>query len=142
MLSITRKVEYALIGLAHIAEMGKGQIVTVRQVAEAYRIPGKLLAKVCHELKSARMLLSHQGKNGGYSLARDPKDVTLTDVIQTIEGRADLVSCIDSDGQHCPQFDDCNIKSPMESLNASLRGFLDAVTLETFCQSQRAKRVN
>ena len=137
MLSITRKVEYALIGLAHLASKDKGAVITVREVSETYQIPGKLLAKVFHEMKTAKLLRSHQGKNGGYSLAREPKDVTLTEVIKTIEGNSDLVSCSSTNGQHCPQLTDCNIQSPMEALNCRLRSFLDSVTLETFSAEKK-----
>lgn len=136
MLSITRKVEYALIGLAHMASLGPGAVVTVRGVSEQYGIPGKLLAKVFHEMRSANLLCSHQGKNGGYSLARKPSEVTLTDVINTIEGKADLVHCSGAGGSPCPQSNGCNIQSPMEALNSRLRGFLDSVTLEAFCVPQ------
>lgn len=137
MLSITRKVEYALIGLAHLAALDEGSVVTVREVSEQYAIPGKLLAKVFHELKTTGLLKSHQGKNGGYSLARDPDTVTLTDVISTIEGTPDLVSCSHTNGDHCPQFSDCNIQNPMDALNRRLRGFLDSVTLKAFCVQQK-----
>lgn len=132
MFSVTRKVEYALIGLAHIAAQPPGSIVTVREIAEQYRIPGKLLAKIFHELKSAQLLRSHQGKNGGYSLARVATDMTLANVADVIEGRSPVVTCSDDEGYHCPQSEKCNIVQPMEQLNSRLRGFLESVTLRDF----------
>ena len=132
MFNVTRKVEYALIGISHIASQPAGTIVTVREVAELYNIPSKLLAKIFHELKSARLLRSHQGKNGGYSLAHLPTDVTLAQVVDVIEGQPNVVICFDSEGYRCPQYDNCNIVKPMDQLNARLRGFLESVTLQDF----------
>lgn len=132
MFNVTRKVEYALIGIAHIASQPPGTIVTVREVAEQYQIPGKLLAKIFHELKSAQLLRSHQGKNGGYSMARIPAEVSLAQVIDVIEGQSDVVICFDSEGYRCPQYDNCNIIHPMEQLNVKLRSFLESVSLRDF----------
>lgn len=132
MFNVTRKVEYALIGISHIASQPTGTVVTVREVAEHYNIPSKLLAKIFHELKSSQLLRSHQGKNGGYSLALKPDQVTLAQVVDVIEGRTTVVICFDSEGYRCPQYDHCNIVNPMEQLNARLRGFLESVTLQDF----------
>lgn len=132
MFNVTRKVEYALIGISHIAAQPAGTVVTVREVAEHYNIPSKLLAKIFHELKGARLLRSHQGKNGGYSMAQIPGEVTLAQVVDVIEGRSEVVICFDSEGYHCPQHENCNIVKPMEQLNARLRGFLESVTLQDF----------
>lgn len=132
MFNVTRKVEYALIGISHIAAQPAGTVVTVREVAEHYNIPSKLLAKIFHELKGAHLLRSHQGKNGGYSMALVPGEVTLAQVVDVIEGRSEVVICFDSEGYHCPQHENCNIVKPMEQLNARLRGFLESVTLQDF----------
>lgn len=139
MFNVTRKVEYALIGISHIAAQPAGTIVTVREVAEYYNLPPKLLAKIFHELKSARLLRSHQGKNGGYSLAHLPTDVSLAQVVDVIEGQSDIVICSDREGYHCPQMEHCNIQHPMEHLNARLRGFLESVSLHDFVAGKSAE---
>lgn len=141
MLSITRKVEYALIGLTHMASEEAGTVVTVREVATMYGIPGTLLAKVFHQLRTARFLRSHLGKKGGYSLARDPADVTLTDVISAIENPPNLVPCLEQDCDPCPQEKECNIVHPMGRLNRQLRGILDSVTIQTLGRQQKPVRV-
>lgn len=137
MLSITRKVEYALMGLTHMAAQEAGAVVTVREIAAVYGLPGALLAKVFHQLRTARFLHSHQGKHGGYSLARDPADVTLTEVISAIESPPNLVLCLEENGQPCPQEEGCNIRDPMVRLNRQLRDFLDSVTIETLGGQQK-----
>ena len=142
MFNVTRKVEYALIGIAHIAAQPAGTIVTVREVSEHYNIPGKLLAKIFHQLKGAQLLRSHQGKNGGYSLARIPNEVSLAQVMDVIEGQSKVVICFDSEGYHCPQHEHCNIVNPMEQLNAQLRGFLESVTLQDFVANKSRLRAS
>lgn len=141
MLSITRKVEYALIGLTHMAAQEPGAVMTVREIAARYGVPGTLLAKVFHQLRTAGFLHSHLGKKGGYSLARDPADVTLTEVISAIEATPNLVPCLEEDCYPCPQEKECNILYPMDRLNRQLRGILDSVTIQTLGRQQKPVRV-
>ena len=88
-------------------------------------------------MRKARFLHSHQGKNGGYSLARNPTAITLTEVISAIERPPNLVMCLEDEGRPCPQEDGCNIRNPMDRLNRQLRDFLDSVTIETLSGQQK-----
>ena len=77
MLKLTKKSDYGLIALRHLAEgrrPGKATAgATTKEIAEAYRIPLPLLAKVLQTLRKGGFLASMQGTNGGYRLARDPR---------------------------------------------------------------------
>lgn len=120
-----------------MAAQNTGTVVTVREIASVYGIPGTLLAKVFHQLRMARFLHSHMGKNGGYSLARNPASLTLTEIISAIEKPPNLVSCLEDDCYPCPQEKECNILHPMDRLNRQLRDILDSVTIETLSGQQK-----
>ena len=78
MLKLTKKADYGLIALRHLAGPARGQTrwartASAKDIAAAYRIPLPLLSKVLQKLARAGLLLSEQGTNGGYRLARDAR---------------------------------------------------------------------
>ena len=70
MLRLSKKADYALLAMRHLAANAERDAVSAREVAEAYDIPLELLAKVLQQLVRARLLDSHQGIRGGYGLAK------------------------------------------------------------------------
>ena len=72
MLRLSKKADYALIAMKHLALRGdRGVVVSAREIAELYDIPIELMAKVLQRLVRRGLLASHQGTRGGYQLARD-----------------------------------------------------------------------
>ena len=69
MLKLSKKVDYALIALMHLAQQDEGAS-SAREVATIYGMPQDLLAKVLQKLTRSGLVVSHQGMKGGYSLAR------------------------------------------------------------------------
>ncbi|MEW6061589.1 MAG: Rrf2 family transcriptional regulator, partial [Bacteroidota bacterium] len=85
MLKLSKKVEYGLIAIRHIASVNN-QISTVKEIADKYNIPNEVLAKVMQKLTRGKLILSHQGAMGGYTLARSADQISVMDVIGVIEG--------------------------------------------------------
>jgi Rrf2 family protein len=78
---------YALSAMAYMTtDKHKGKIVPSHIVAAARGIPERFLLKVLKPLVSARILSSTKGPNGGYKLARSPKDLTLLEIIEAVDG--------------------------------------------------------
>ena len=82
--------EYALRAVVYIARRGTEVPVQADDLAEAVDVPRNYLGKVLHQLVRAGILQSSRGKNGGFKLARDPKDLTLLEIaslFDRLEGR-------------------------------------------------------
>jgi Rrf2 family protein len=112
MLRLSKKADYALLAVRHLAAAGERQAVSARELAEAYDIPGELLAKVLQKLVRAHLLESHQGTRGGYGLARPAAQVSVADVIQAIDGPLTVTAC-SADDHSCSQYSKCNIRDPL-----------------------------
>ena len=90
-LSISAKTEYACVAVLELASnYSSGQPIRIRSIAESHRIPARFLVQILLQLKSAGLVSSTRGAAGGYRLARDPKEITLGDVMEVIEGQAAL----------------------------------------------------
>ena len=109
MLRLSKKADYALLALRHLAARADIATVSARELAEAYDIPSELLAKVLQRLVRARLLASHQGTRGGYGLARPAAAMSVADVIQAIDGPLTVTACSEQD-HSCDQYSKCGIR--------------------------------
>lgn len=112
MLRLSKKADYALLAMRHLAAQPGRESVPARELAEAYDIPAELLAKVLQRLVRGRLLASHQGIRGGYGLARPAATISVTDVIQAIDGPLTVTACSEDD-HSCDQYAKCNIRDPL-----------------------------
>ena len=115
MLRLSKKADYALMAMKHLAQKcDRGQVgsSSTREIAELYDIPIELMAKVLQRLVRRGLLASHQGTRGGYELARRPTDISVADVIQAIDGPVTVTACSPDDAQ-CEQFAKCNVRDPL-----------------------------
>ena len=99
MLRLSKKADYALMAMKHLALRGDRGSSSAREIAEQYDIPIELMAKVLQRLVQRGLLASHQGTRGGYQLSRLPRQITVTDVIQAIDGPVTVTACSTDDSQ-------------------------------------------
>jgi Rrf2 family protein len=128
MLKLTKKADYGLMAMKHLAEHPQPGACSAKDLAEAYRIPQELLAKILQRLVRAGLLKSQHGSNGGYVLARDPATITAFEVIRTIDGPLFITSCVTVRG-NCVQHERCTIKEPMRKVNSSIEEVLRRITI-------------
>ena len=130
MVRLSKKSEYGLIAIRHIATKMSGDLVTAKEIARAYKIPFELLAKVLQRLTKAGLILSVQGVRGGYALARNPSEIPVSLIIHAIEGTTPVIAQCMSDGpQSCGVFTVCTIKSPLTKVQASIDTAFNNLTL-------------
>src|SRR5687767_2571346 len=104
MFRLSKKADYGLIALKHLAQHSD-ESISAREIALHYRIPGELLAKVLQRLARKGLLVSQQGTNGGYVLARDPAAISIVDVVEALEGPISMTPC--ERGSDCQQMPTC-----------------------------------
>ena len=131
MLKLSRKVEYALMALMHMARLRRGELAAARAISTQHDIPADLLGKVLQNLARAGLVASVQGAGGGYRLAREFDAITLGEVIEAVEGPVHLAVCRD-DPAACSQYENCNIKGPVSHLQDQLVQYIHAVKLSEF----------
>ena len=85
-LRLTRRSEYALLALIHLARAKGEGYVTVAAMAEAQGLPAKFLEQLLMALKRARLVKSQKGPHGGYRLARPAEKISLAEVIRLLDG--------------------------------------------------------
>jgi Rrf2 family protein len=128
MLRLSKKADYALIAMKHLALRGDRGSSSAREIAGLYDIPIELMAKVLQRLVRRGLLLSQQGTRGGYQLSRAPIQITVADVIQAIEGPVTVTACSTEEGQ-CEQFSKCNVRDPLYRVRERILAALGECTI-------------
>ncbi len=128
MLKLTKRADYGLMAMKHLAEHTHAATCSAKDVAEAYGIPQEALAKILQRLVKAGLLHSQHGINGGYSLARDAHSISAFEVIHAIEGPFFITSCVTVRGE-CGQSDRCTVREPLRKVSHSIEDVLKRITI-------------
>ena len=128
MLRLSKKADYALMAMKHLAcKMGEPS-TSAREIAEQYDIPIELMAKVLQRLVRTGLLISTQGTRGGYTLSRPSAAISIADVIQAIDGPFTVTAC-STENNGCEQYSKCNIRDPLWQIKERIVATLGTVTI-------------
>jgi Rrf2 family protein len=128
MLKLTKKADYGLIAMRHLAAHADLGACSAKDLADMYSLPQEALAKLLQRLVKAGLLQSQQGTNGGYTLARDPKSISALDVIHALEGPLFMTSCTTAKG-NCEQTTRCTVREPLRKVSKSIEEVLSRLTI-------------
>ncbi|MBI1803131.1 MAG: Rrf2 family transcriptional regulator [Ignavibacteriae bacterium] len=131
MFQLSKKVEYGLIALRHIAAGSRGQIFTAKEIADKYQIPFELLAKVMQKLCKKGFVVSYQGVHGGYILVRDAHEVKVSAIINAIEEKpsVSIIQCESEKPESCIIHTTCTIKDPLVKLQSSINKVFEELSI-------------
>ncbi|MFQ6058383.1 MAG: RrF2 family transcriptional regulator [Anaerolineae bacterium] len=126
---LTRGSEYGILGVMYLAGQPPGTITLINKISQAQDIPESYLAKIFQDLAKRGLLVSHRGAKGGFSLAREPSQITLREIIEAIEGPIALVNCLDG-RQGCERLGSCSLYNVMDEAQAKMLEVLERTTME------------
>jgi Rrf2 family protein len=128
MLRLSKKADYALMAMKHLAQKRNAASASAREIAEQYDIPIELMAKVLQRLVRTGLLTSQQGTRGGYTLSRPSSAVSVADVIQAIDGPFTVTAC-STENNDCDQFGKCSVRDPLWRIRERIVQALGTVTI-------------
>jgi Rrf2 family protein len=136
MLRLSKKADYALIAMKHLAlNQGGAPSVSAREIAEQYDIPIELMAKVLQRLVRSGLLVSTQGTRGGYTLRRPSASISVADVIQAIDGPFTVTAC-STENNGCEQYSKCSIRDPLWQIRERIAAALGTVSVAELAADQ------
>jgi Rrf2 family protein len=130
MLKLSKKVEYGLLAVKHIASQRGGDVLTAKEISARYQIPFELLSKILQKLAKEKIITSFQGVKGGYSLVSNPAELRISQIITAIEGPQVLMDCELKDSHLCEQFHNCTIRNPLQKIQVNINDVFDNMTLQ------------
>ncbi len=129
-MKISSRGRYALRFMIDLAQHTNGDAVTLKEVSQRQEISVKYLEQIVTLLNRGGLIHSVRGNQGGYLLAREPKDYTIGDILRVVEGDLFPVACMENQPNQCARRAVCKTIRFWEGLYATVNQYVDSVTLE------------
>jgi Rrf2 family protein len=110
----------------------------LKDIASRQEVSEKYLWQLITPLKAARVVNSSRGAHGGYTLARQPSEVTLRDIVETLEGPLCIVECVDNPSV-CNRAKTCVTRDIWGEASDKLRHMFESITLQDMIKRQKEK---
>lgn len=129
MFRVNRQTDYAVRVVLALANRPEGSRLTTAEIGREMLIPPALLQRIVAELASGGFIKTQPGRDGGISLARLPREITLLQIVERFEGTLVISDCILKEGD-CPFEDRCPVSCQWKRLNDLLRDEMNRTTFQ------------
>jgi len=123
-----------------IAYNSSGLPVQVKDIANRQEIPLRFLEQIFNRLKKADFINSVRGPGGGYELIKDPKEITVGDIVRAVDESLDVVCCV-SDSKACDRADQCPTRPIWQEASRKVKEYFDTVTIADLCEDACKKGI-
>ena len=134
-MQLSTKVRYAARAMIEIAQNYKDEPIQLNDIACKQEISVKYLEQIMSPLRARGYVRTQKGSRGGYHLAVKPEDITLYDIVVSIEGTLALVSCVDDEAS-CGRSKNCVTKDVWSRVKDAMQKELQAKTLADLVSEQ------
>lgn len=138
-MKLSTRSRYGVRLMIALAAAGRDKSVFLKDIAASEDISEKYLSLIVIPLRAAGLIRSIRGARGGYVLAREPKDISLCDIVEAVEGETCLVNCV-KDPDICPRTSVCPTRDTWAQLSNTIKQAMAAVTLAHLVSGQVAKK--
>ncbi|MBS0156013.1 MAG: Rrf2 family transcriptional regulator [Nitrospira sp.] len=143
-MKLSKKSEYGLRALLELATTYGKAMLQRQEIAARQHIPIEFLEQILLMLKRAGLVSSRRGMKGGYALIKQPKDITLGQVIRILDGPLAPISCVSKTAyqkcNECPYANTprCPVQEAMGTVRDAIAGILDHYSLADFAAGDRS----
>jgi FeS assembly SUF system regulator len=129
-IKMNKMTDYGIVLLTALARDGKSKTWAAKDLSAHTRIPLPTVGKILKLLSRGDFLISTRGSQGGYKLAKNPKEITLAKVLSLLEGQSGLTDCSDKNHSECSIQSVCANKTNWRKINNAIYKALENLTLE------------
>ena len=122
-MKISKKAEYGLTAMVHLAKGKSNKAVSIRQISNIEGVPFEFLSKIFCSLEKGKLVVGRHGANGGYSLAKKPAQIAIVDIIELLED-INTVNC-----SLCARSKKCLAKNVWNKIDKAINKTLSGITL-------------
>jgi len=143
-MKITYKGDYALKALLQLAlRYNEDDVLSISEIAKFGDMPVKFLEQILLTLRRGGFVKAKRGVQGGFSLARHPKDITIGEVIRFIEGPIEPISCVEK-GHYkgCKDVSSCIFRGVWKEVSHAISVVVDTLTFEELVMRYKARNLD
>ena len=141
-MKISTKGRYALRTMIDLAQHGSEGLVTLKDVAARQELSQKYLEQIVTQMSKAGLVKGVRGPQGGYRLARDPKDYSVGEILRLVEGSLAPVECLETEENTCDKCASCATVDMWAGLYKVVNDYLEGVTLQDMVERANASAGN
>lgn len=134
---VSTKGRYALRVVIDIAKHSGKSYVTLSDIAERQGLSEKYLEAIIKLLVQNKLVIGIRGKNGGYKLARDAKDITAWDIISVTENDFYVVTCMNPDAPKCDRINSCVTLPMWKEFSEEMQKFFKKYTIRELADKEK-----
>lgn len=129
---LSNSCKYGIRAVTYIASQPKTNAkIGIKKISEDLNLPSPFLAKILQMLAKQKILNSSKGPHGGFSLLKNPKNITVQDIIRSIDGDNTFNDCVMHNGI-CKSFEERNTLCPLhEEYSKTRRGLIKLFSSKT-----------
>ena len=125
---IRRDSDYALRALSYMAEFPTGERFTVTDIAKKQNVPAAFLRKIFQKLAKNKIASSYPGPGGGFYLARKPSNISMKEILESVQGNIFLNECL-FDANFCNRIKSCKVRKKLFGIQKEINSLLDGLSL-------------
>jgi Rrf2 family protein len=135
----SRSTEYAIRAFVNLAQVPEGKYAMVKHIAEQEGIPAHFLAKILQQLARKGLLRSSKGPTGGFCLRTAPKEISLIQLVEALDGLTDYQKCV-SGLSECTDDAPCGMHDSWKALRSRIMEYLEKTTIADLAAALEQKR--
>jgi Rrf2 family protein len=141
---ISTTIRYGVRALYELACQENNSPMQIRDIALSQDLTPRYLEQIFHKLRKSGLIRSQRGRKGGYYLSKGPENITIGEIIRSLEGPIELVHCSDlgSSEKKCPREKNCPTKILWKESSEIISTYFDSVTLRDVCNKSQCKENN
>lgn len=138
MFRLSKAAKYSIQGIIHLASGTEGEIEGIESIARSTDVPAAYLAKLFQTLGKHGLLKSVRGPEGGFTLSREPAEISVLDVIEAIEGPVFTEECLVHEGE-CPRGAGCPARVMWADAQMAFLEYLRGCSIKELLRKTREK---
>ena len=128
MFRLNRLTDYAVVVLSQMSQR-RDDLRSAQQISDDTAVPLPTVAKLLNLLGRAGLVTSQRGASGGYTLSRNPEQISVAEIVQALEGPIALTACVDGAASSCEVESLCPMRGNWNKVNMAIHDALTSVTL-------------
>lgn len=134
MVRLSNLADYAVMLLVRLAAEPSA-LLSAAALSETTGLSPATVGKILGVLTRSGLLHSQRGTTGGFRLARAANEITVTEIVEAVDGPIALTNCLEDSGDDCSVQSFCSMRSHWSIINSAIRGALSDVTLAELAAS-------
>ncbi|HDH53061.1 MAG TPA: RrF2 family transcriptional regulator [Nitrospirae bacterium] len=136
MLRLSTKGQYGVRAMFELAKNYKKGPLTIKEIARRQGVSISYLEQLLNRLRKSKLIMSRKGPGGGYVINGKPEEISVGNILNSLEGPVAITQCLDPSAKGCKRVEGCVARLLWKSLGEKIENFLDTINLNDLLREE------